>query len=198
MERTPRENKSKLERQKMKIKNIFGHLKTILKHKWEVLKLSIKAGIPIRGLFHDMSKFSLVEFIESVKYYQGGKRSPLGKSREENGYSKAWLHHKGRNKHHLEYWYDEGLREQPVVPYKYVVETICDKLAASKVYGGKSWTKESELKYWQDPTKENGSIHTNQKTKNFIEEVFIQVAKEGIDKIITKQNLKKLYKKYCE
>lgn len=182
----------------MKIKNIFGHLKTVLKHKLEVFKLSIKAGIPIRGLFHDMSKFSPAEFIESVKYYQGGKRSPLSKSREENGYSKAWLHHKGRNKHHLEYWYDEGLKEQPVVPYKYAVETICDKLAASKVYGGKNWTKESELKYWQDSEKENGRKHTNQKTKNFIEAVFIEVAENGIDKTITKQNLKALYKKHCE
>ena len=116
------------------MKNFFGHLKTVLKHKWIVFKLSIKAGIPIRGLLHDMSKFSPVEFWESVKFYQGGKKSPLAVSREVLGYSKAWLHHKGRNKHHLEYWYDEDLREQPIVPFKYCLEMVCDKLSACIVY----------------------------------------------------------------
>ena len=69
----------------MKIKNIFGHLKTITKHKWVVFKLCIKAGIPIRGILHDLSKYSLTEFIESAKYYQGGKRSPIPVAREVQG-----------------------------------------------------------------------------------------------------------------
>lgn len=158
----------------MKIKNFFGHLKTVLKHKWVVFKLSIKAGIPIRGLLHDMSKFSWVEFSESVKYYQGGKRSPLGKSREENGYSKAWLHHKGRNKHHIEYWYDTELKEQPIMPFKYTAEMVCDKLAASIVYQGKNWTKESELEFWN--TKDKSRITANPKMEKFLEEVFTEVS----------------------
>ena len=132
----------------MKLSNIFGHLKTITKHKWIVFKLSIKAGIPIRGLLHDLSKYSLTEFIESAKYYQGGKRSPIAKAREIQNYSKAWLHHKGRNKHHLEYWYDFEMENPPIIPLKYAIEMVCDKLAASIVYEGKNWKKESELKYW--------------------------------------------------
>ena len=40
-----------------------------------------------------------------AKYYQGN-RSPNEIERREKGYSAAWLHHKGRNKHHLEYWID--------------------------------------------------------------------------------------------
>ena len=86
----------------MKLINIFKHLKLVFKHKWLVFKLSCKIGIPLRGLLHDLSKFSPEEFWESVKYYNG-HGSPITSCKKENGYSRAWLHHKGRNKHHLEY-----------------------------------------------------------------------------------------------
>lgn len=177
----------------MRLRNFFGHLKTVLRHKWIVFKLSIKAGIPIRGLFHDMSKFSIIEFFESVKFYEGGKRSPLAKSREVQGYSKAWLHHKGRNKHHLEYWFDGTLKEQPIIPLKYALEMICDKLSASIVYEGKDWKNSSELNYWNE--KEKDKIPMNPKIKKFVTEVFTEVSKNGIDKTISKRNLKRLYDK---
>ena len=178
------------------MKNFFGHLKTVLKHKWIVFKLSIKAGIPIRGLLHDMSKFSPVEFWESVKFYQGGKKSPLAVSREVLGYSKAWLHHKGRNKHHLEYWYDEDLKKQPIIPFKYCLEMICDKLSASIVYEGKEWTNMSELKYWE--TKEKDKTSMNPQIRDFLTEVFRQVSIYGIDKVVKKKYLKEIYDKYCK
>ena len=85
----------------MLLKNFLGHLGTVLKHKWHVFKLCVRAGIPWRGLVHDLSKFSYIEFWESVKYFQGN-RSPIVKCKQEEGYSKAWLHHKGRNKHHYQ------------------------------------------------------------------------------------------------
>lgn len=176
--------------------NFIGHLKTVLKHKWQVFKLSIRAGIPLRGLMHDLSKFSYTEFSESVKYYQQGKRSPIPVAREENGYSKAWLHHKGRNKHHLEYWYDRELKVQPIIPFKYCEEMVCDKLAAGITYKGKEWTKEFELEYWN--TKERDRVDTNEAIKNFLTEVFTEVSENGIDKTITKKNLKKIYDKYCD
>ena len=47
----------------------FGHLKTVLTHKWWVFKYACKLGIPWQGFMHDMSKFSPTEFFESVKYY---------------------------------------------------------------------------------------------------------------------------------
>lgn len=179
----------------MILKNVFGHFKTITKHKWVVFKLSIKAGIPIRGIMHDLSKYTPTEFIESVKYYQGGKRSPIPVARKNLGYSAAWLHHKGRNKHHLEYWYDVDAEELPVLPFKYAAEMICDKLAASIVYEGKGWTKESELKYWN--TKERDIIIANEKMKDFITEVFTEVSENGINKTISNKNLKKIYNKNC-
>ena len=121
--------------------NIIKHFITITKHKWLVLILCIKAGIPWRGIVHDLSKYSPTEFIESVKYYQGD-HSPITECKKENGYSKAWLHHKGRNKHHYEYWYDREAPDQtPMIPYQYTVEMICDGLAAGIVYNGKKVDK---------------------------------------------------------
>ena len=93
------------------IKAFFGHLKTVLIHKYWVFYYCCKLGIPWQGITHDLSKFSWTEFSESVKYYQGGTKSPIPVIKEKNGYSKAWQHHKGRNPHHYEYWtdnYDSG------------------------------------------------------------------------------------------
>lgn len=177
------------------IKNILKHTILVLKHKWLVFKFCTKIGMPFRGLKHDLSKFSPIEFWESVKYYNG-KKSPITFCKQENGYSKAWLHHKGRNKHHPEYWYDMNAPEQtPVIPYKYVAEMVCDKLSASITYNGKDWTNRSELEYWE---KERERVKINRKVSDMLTEVFEQVAREGIDKVVTKKNLKELYRKYCE
>lgn len=82
--------------------NFIKHFCTITKHRHQVIKHCFKVGIGFQGLFHDLSKYSLFEFIPGVKNYQG-TRSPNEAEREINGYSAAWLHHKGRNKHHFEY-----------------------------------------------------------------------------------------------
>ncbi len=176
------------------IKNTLKHIKLVSKHKWLVFRFSCRLGIPFRGLMHDMSKFSWEELSESVKYYDG-KISPIEKSRKINGYSKAWLHHKGRNKHHDWYWVDLTAPEvAPIIPYKYVAEMICDKLSASITYNGKNWTNGSQYDYWQ---KEKKRIIIHPKIENFLTEVFTQVKDYGIDKTITKQNIKSLYQKYC-
>ena len=176
------------------IKNFFKHLHLINKHRWTVFRLSIKAGIPFRGLIHDLSKYSPTEFWESVKYYNG-THSPIVEARLKKGYSEAWLHHKGRNKHHLEYWYDSQAKEpSPIIPYKYVAEMVCDKLAAGIVYNGKNWTWYTQKEYWE---KNKDKEFSNERIKNLLTEVFEQVSVTGIDKTITSKNLKSLYQKYC-
>lgn len=109
-----------------------------------------KVGLIRQGLTHDLSKFSPSEFWAGVKYYQG-TRSPQAREREIFGYSAAWLHHKGRNKHHYEYWVDGDKDGKPVyvkMPPKYFAEMICDRVAASKIYKGKSYTDSSPLEYF--------------------------------------------------
>lgn len=179
----------------MFFKNCLRHFKTVMKHKWLVFKLCCKAGIPWRGIVHDLSKFSPTEFVESAKYYQGGKKSPIPACKQKEGYSKAWLHHKGRNRHHVEYWYDEFAPDKtPVIPYKYTVEMLCDGLAAGMVYNGKNWNNNTQLEYW---LRKKDELPVNEKISNLAIEVYTQVSKQGVDKTITKNNLKNLYSKYC-
>lgn len=174
----------------MKITNFFKHLHTVNKHRFYVFKLSLKAGIPIRGLLHDLSKYSPVEFWEGVKYYNG-KKSPISVCVQENGYSKAWLHHKGKNKHHFEYWIDFATEEKAaIIPYKYAVEMICDTLAASIVYNGKDWKKDTQLNYYNKRTDKE---FINPKIQKFLLTVYEQIAKDGIDKVVTSKNLKEIY-----
>lgn len=184
------------ERYSFTLKKYVGHLHTVNKHRFIVFILACKAGIPWRGLTHDLSKYSPVEFFSSVKYYQGGKKSPIPIQRNIEGLSTAWLHHKGRNKHHVEYWYDvDAIEQTPIIPYKYVVEMICDKLSASITYLGKEWTKESELKYWKE--KERDQILINKNISNMLDEVFLKISEVGIYKTLNKRYLKKTYNKYC-
>lgn len=177
------------------LKNVIKHFLLITHHKWVVFKLCCKIGEPWRGLLHDLSKYSPTEFIESVKYYVG-THSPITEAKKDKGYSEAWLHHKGRNKHHSEYWIDYDAKLiTPIMPYKYAAEMICDKIAAGMTYKGKEWTKEYELEYWN---KEKEVIKINPKIADFVTEVLEQVAKNGIDKTLTKSNIRGIYCKYCE
>lgn len=138
------------------------HFKTITKHRHAVIRNCFKAGIPLQGLRHDLSKYLPSEFIPGAKFYQG-TRSPNEAEREKYGYSAAWLHHKGRNKHHFEYWTDYNPAERRVMPVKmprrYVAEMFCDRVAASKIYQGKNYTDEHPI-YYFTRGKERRVIHS--------------------------------------
>ena len=126
------------------------HFKTITHHKWLVLQGCFRIGLIRQGLAHDLSKYSPVEFLNGAKYYQGN-RSPNAREREDKGYSEAWIHHKGRNPHHYEYWTDlnrQTRRYEPIpVPRKYLAEMIMDRRAACMTYEGKAYTSASPLAY---------------------------------------------------
>ena len=128
----------------------FGHFKTITRHKLMVMGLCFRVGLIRQGLLHDLSKYSWTEFRIGAKYYSG-THSPNASERDEIGYSTAWLHHKGRNKHHLEYWMDYGIPNSQMaaqpMPTKYMVEMCLDRIAACKVYQGSSYTDRSPLEY---------------------------------------------------
>ena len=161
------------------IKNFFGHLKTVIVHKYWVFYYGCKLGIPVRAFFHDFSKFNPIEFFESVKYYQGGVSSPINAAKADKGYSLAWQHHKGHNPHHYEHWtdkYDTGT--VPIkMPYKYLVEMIADYLGAARVYHGKNFTLLDELKWWKTKLKENVCI--NEHTRNFVTYAFCEFVYAG-------------------
>ena len=134
----------------------WKHFKTITYHKLLVMGGCFAVGLYKQGLLHDMSKYAPSEFLIGAKYYQGN-RSPNNAEREEKGYSSAWLHHKGRNKHHYEYWIDycadegkSGSGMMPVpMPDRYIAEMFMDRIAASKVYNGKAYTDRDALSYYK-------------------------------------------------
>jgi hypothetical protein len=131
----------------------WQHFKTITNHKLLVMKHCFKAGLYWQGLVHDLSKYSWTEFSVGAKYYQGN-RSPNDAEREAKGYTSAWLHHKGRNKHHLEYWIDYSKNKQEgltgmKMPDKYIIEMFCDRMAACKNYQKDSYTDRNPLDYYE-------------------------------------------------
>jgi hypothetical protein len=157
----------------------FKHFRTITKHRHKVISHCFRAGIGFQGLFHDLSKYSPTEFIPGAQYYQG-TRSPNERERELFGYSAAWLHHKGRNRHHFEYWNDINpqtkLYEPVPMPVRYVKEMFCDRVAASKIYQGKNYTDRHPLEYF---TRGNARKKMHAATADLLEEWLTMLAEKG-------------------
>lgn len=174
----------------------FAHFKTITTHKWFVCKYCFRAGLYWQGLTHDLSKYSPVEFWVGAKYYQGD-HSPNDEERKDKGYSSAWLHHKGRNKHHLEYWLDyhkfpDGTRlAGSRMPEKYVVEMFCDRIAASRVYRGENYDRSAPYEYYMRG-KHATPLHED--SAALLEALLLKLRDEGEDAVfqyIRTQVLKK-------
>lgn len=155
------------------------HFRLVHRHRMAVMRHCCMAGIPWQGLVHDLSKFSPSEFIPGVKYFMGYK-SPNVRERDLWGYSSAWLHHKGRNKHHFEYWVDYNIkkhREEAVrMPVKYVVEMFCDRVAACKVYQGSAYNDRKPLDYYLNGHAES-AMHPE--TARVLESWLRMLAEEG-------------------
>ena len=128
----------------------WQHFITITKHRMMVCGGCFRMGLIWQGLTHDLSKYSPTEFWQGARYYQG-TRSPNAAEREVKGYSEAWMHHKGRNRHHYEYWTDMSPQsktyEAMPMPRKYLAEMVADRIAACKVYEGEKYTQGSALAY---------------------------------------------------
>ena len=160
---------------------LIDHFVTITKHRHLVIKHCRKAGILWQGLRHDLSKYTPTEFLQGIKYYTG-KRSPNEGERAEYGYSLAWIHHKGRNKHHFEYWTDYSpetkLIEPVEMPMRYVAEMFCDRVAAGKIYNGDKYTDDSPLEYFMK-AKHRRVIHKN--TSDLLEGLLVMLKDYGED-----------------
>ncbi|MCD8338256.1 MAG: DUF5662 family protein [Lachnospiraceae bacterium] len=143
-------------------RKIKGHLKTITEHKLLVLRHCFRIGLYWQGLTHDLSKYTPTELFEGFRYYEDGKSSPNNGERRDKGYSDAWMHHKGRNRHHYEYWLDyrlpsdEGKKpgmpdplQAVQMPRRYVAEMLMDRIAASKNYNKENYTQHDSLAYFE-------------------------------------------------
>lgn len=165
----------------MRLSNAWHHLVTITEHKLLVMEHCFKVGLYRQGLLHDLSKYTPSEFLTGVRYYQG-TRSPNAAERDSLGYSAAWLHHKGRNKHHFEYWIDFSKKSQGMVgckmPLRYVVEMVMDRMAASKVYRGKDYTDAASWEYYQNEKPYLDGV-MNPETKALLEKILMMLKDRG-------------------
>ena len=171
---------------KITLKKALGHFVTITKHRHLVRKHCFSMGLYRQGLMHDLSKYSPSEFIIGARYYQG-TRSPNARERELFGYSSAWLHHKGRNKHHFEYWID-FYGKDPVgdgivpakMPDRYVAEMVADRVAACMIYRGKDYDSYDSLRYYEKE-KRIVSHLINKDTLNKLEFFLNMLGEQGED-----------------
>lgn len=173
------------------IHNTIYHLKTIITHKIYVMKYCFIAGLYWQGIIHDISKFSWTELSESILYYDG-KISPVIRCKSDKGYSLGWLHHKGHNKHHYEYWtddYDLGTRSIRV-PFKYSLEMICDYLGAGKAYCGKNFTIKDEYNWWITK-RDHYKLHPDNVA--FIDAMFSEMLKTDSLDCLKKENAKRIW-----
>ena len=171
------------ERPALTLHGIIGHFKTITHHRHLVMGMCFKLGLYRQGLLHDLSKYSPTEFFVGCRYYQGN-RSPNNAEREATGLSTAWLHHKGRNKHHLEYWIDYNMGEgSPIagmkMPTRYVVEMFVDRIAASKNYAKDSYVDSYPLQYYY---KGKGHLVIHKESDALLEQMLVMLAEQGEDK----------------
>ena len=160
--------------------NFKGHLETVNHHRKEVRRLCFKLGLYKQGIMHDLSKYSPQEFISGVIYYSGTK-SPNTAERQLTGKSEAWLHHKGRNRHHFEYWTDYGVNSgegmQGIeMPVKYVVEMFCDRIAACKTYYRGSYNDSLPFEYFMK-SRSHYMIHP--KTERLLGKLLVMLKKYG-------------------
>ena len=166
--------------------NAINHFKTITNHKLLVMKYCFKVGLYKQGLLHDLSKYTKEEFKAGIKYYRGTK-SPNGVQKEIEGLSTAWLHHKGRNKHHFEYWIDYGMNPEDglkgmKMPVNYIVEMFIDRMSASKNYQKEKYTDKSPLKYY-NARKDYYILH--EETRTLLEKLLNMLAVDGEDKTLS-------------
>ena len=162
----------------------LAHFKTITHHRLLVCRYCFRLGLYRQGLLHDLSKYAPCEFWRGAKYYQG-YRSPNDAERKQNGVSLAWLHHKGRNRHHFEYWIDYCIGDDGKVymggckmPKRYVAEMFCDRIAACRVYQGEKYTDASHYDYSQGS---KGHILINQEPSDHLDRWLLPLKKKGED-----------------
>ncbi len=167
-----------------------------------VMQLCFKVGLYWQGLTHDLSKYMPSELLEGFRYYEDGKSSPNTGERIDKGYSGAWMHHKGRNRHHFEYWNDyqqpgkdghippadpnrRGGLPYPLqsvqMPRRYVAEMLMDRIAASKNYHKDTYTQHDPLKYLDNG---KGQVLMNPQTKKELRGMLKILDERGEDELI--------------
>ncbi len=157
-------------------KKYRAHASYTLKHKWYVFLECCKRGIPLRGLLHDLSKFTPREFFPYALYFFDENGKKFENIHDKTGaynplvgaesFKQAWFWHQHRNKHHWQYWVCPGENrsaEAIKIPRKYVLEMVSDWTGAGKAQGTPDVLK------WYQGSKDKMLLHPD--TRKEIEEL---------------------------
>lgn len=177
----------------LSLKKLGQHLKTVTHHRNLVFRYCRRCGLFWQGLTHDLSKYSPTELLAGARYYQGSC-SPNDAERRDTGISRAWLHHKGRNRHHYEYWIDYKVGEKepqytPVpMPNRFIIEMFCDRVAAAQVYHPQDFRNDMPLEYYDRCATDN-LMHPDTATKlRALLELYKEKGEESFDLIRQKKS----------
>lgn len=154
------------------IRENWGNLKYIVRHKWFVFVAGRKLGVSLwRLLIHDWTKILPIEWRAYRTYFYGEWSSWDTNKRDavSISFAHAWLRHIHWNKHHWQYWVvmddprgELGITYPLVMPEKYVREMVADWQGAGRAITGK-W----DAKNWYESKK--GAIMLHPETRTLVE-----------------------------
>lgn len=129
---------------------------------------------------HDASKYDDEEYEAYCAYFYDESGN---KEEQDLAFQYAWLHHQHNNPHHWQHWLlkeDDGDLKALDMPFKYIIEMICD-------WWSFSWTKNDlyEIFNWYDKNKKK--IILGKETKKQVENILKQI-KEKLDEEDSKKD----------
>lgn len=140
----------------------YNYLKYLTKHKYYVFCKCFKYGLIWRGIKHDLSKFSLLEWRQfcDIFYRKNLNGEAFEKTKEDDYIYKL---HQKRNDHHWQWWitFDNKALE---MKREAVIEMLCDWFGASKNKDNDGW---EQVKTWYKKNKNEIILHN--KTRCFVE-----------------------------
>lgn len=89
------------------MKRHIAYLKYVLRHKWFVFQACLRLGVPLWiAVLHDWDKFLPDEWFPYARtfYKPDGSKQYV----ESIEFTRAWMFHQHRNKHHWQWWLNAG------------------------------------------------------------------------------------------
>jgi hypothetical protein len=163
----------------------WSHLKYTIRHKYHVMVACTKEGMILRGILHDLSKFTPSEFTGYANFFfnpDGSRKEDLDANSEEikRAFGDAFLHHQTSNAHHWQYWIKRTNGHTVVnpMPADIAAEMICDWIGAARA----NYQNEPGIPLpWYKQNRSRILLHTD--TRNYIE---MKIGFRESDVIVTK------------
>lgn len=148
--------------------NVVNAFKWLVDH--GIVSIEAMGGDATNIYEHDKSKYTAIEYDAYDKYFYDNKNYST-----ERAFNYAWLNHIHNNPHHWQYWVlleDDPSEDKKYVtlpiPYKYVVEMICDWWS----FGWKSGNLYEIFDRYED-YKHKMKLHDG--TRDYVEQILSEI-----------------------